>query len=50
MVTHDMTLDDDNWSTKELAKLYCSAAKLAGYSNSAIAYCRKNVSRQNILA
>lgn len=50
MVTHDMTLDDDNWSTKEIAKLYCSAAKLAGYSNSDIAYCLKNASRQRMLA
>lgn len=60
MVTRDMTFDDDSWSTEELdddswsteviAKLYCSAAKLAGYSNSDIAYFRKNVSRQRMLA
>ena len=60
MVTHDMTfdddsrsteeLDDDSWSTEEIAKLYCSAAKLANYSNSDIAYFRKNVSRQKMLA
>ena len=43
-------IDDCNWSTEEIAKLYCSAAKLAGYSNSDIAYFRKNVSRQRMLA
>ena len=60
MVTNDMTfdddswsteeLDDDSWSTEEIAKLYCSSAKLAGYSNSDIAYFRKNASRQSMLA
>ena len=59
MVTNDMTfdddswsteeLDDDSWSTEEIAKLYCSSAKLAGYSNSDIAYFRKNASRQRML-
>ena len=43
-------IDDCNWSTEEIAKLYCNAAKLAGYSNSDIAYFRKNVSRQRMLA
>lgn len=60
MVTRDMTfdddswsteeLDDDSWSTEEIAKLYCGAAKLAGYSNSDIAYFRKKTSRQRMLA
>ena len=43
-------IDDCNWSTEEIANLYCNAAKLAGYSNSDIAYFRKNVSRQRMLA
>ena len=43
-------IDDCNWSTEEIAKLYCSAAKLAGYSNSDIAYFRKKASRQRMLA
>ena len=43
-------IDDCNWSTEEIAKLYCSAAKLAGYSNSDIAYFRKKTSRQRMLA
>ena len=42
-------IDDCNWSTEEIAKLYCSAAKLAGYSNSDIAYFRKKTSRQRML-
>ena len=43
-------IDDCNWSTEEIAKLYCSSAKLAGYSNSDIVYFRKNASRQSMLA
>ena len=43
-------IDDCNWSTEEIAELYCSAAKLAGYSNSDIAYFRKKASRQRMLA
>ena len=60
MVTSDMTfdydnqsteeLDDDSWSTEEIAKLCYGAAKLAGYSNLDIAYCLKNASRQRMLA
>ena len=60
MVTSDMTFDDDSWSTEELdddswsieeiAKLCYGAAKLAGYSNSDIAYCLKKASRQRMLA
>ena len=60
MVTSDMTfdddgwsteeLDDDSWSTEEIAKLCYGAAKLAGYSNSDIAYCLKKASRQRMLA
>ena len=42
-------IDDCNWSTEEIAKLYCSAAKLTGYSNSDIAYFRKKASRQRML-
>ena len=43
-------IDDCNWPTEEIAKLYCSAAKLAGYSDSDIAYFRKKASRQRMLA